>query len=108
MQLPVYRRGYFMNTSKNATIFASDKRFYTVAVLLSKDGYKCNILTTESSKFCDSTKDSDIIVLPIPSFDDNDLIMGTIHADKLFSCLKSGTKIFACKVSPIISTVGVT
>ena len=92
-----------MNTSKNATIFASDKRFYTVAVLLSKDGYKCNILTPESSKFCDSIKDSDIIILPIPSFDEQDMIIGTVHADKLFSCLKSGTKVFAGKVSPIIS-----
>lgn len=91
-----------MNTSRNATIFASDKRFYSVAVLLSKDGYKCNILTPESSKFCDSIKDSDIIILPIPSFDENDMIMGTIHADKLFSCLRSGTKVFAGKVSPII------
>ena len=92
-----------MDTSKNATIFASDKRFYSVAVLLSKDGYKCNILTPEGSKFCDATKDSEIVILPIPSFDENDMIMGIIHADKLFSCLKSGTKLFAGKVSPIIT-----
>lgn len=92
-----------MEATKNATIFASDKRFYSVAVLLSKDGYKCNILTPESSKFCDATKDSEIIILPIPSFDENDMLLGNLHADKLFSCLKSGTKVFAGKVSPIIT-----
>ena len=92
-----------MNTTKNATIFASDKRFYTVAVLLSKDGYKCNILTPEGTKFCDATKECDIVVLPIPSFDDNNMLLGNIHADKLFSCLRSGTMAFAGKVSPIIT-----
>ncbi len=92
-----------MENSKNATIFASDKRFYSVAVLLSKDGYKCNIVTPEGTKFCDAIKESDIIILPIPSFDENDMLLGCIHADKLFSCLKSGTRIFAGKVLPIIT-----
>ncbi len=92
-----------MNNLLNATIFASDKRFYTVAVLLSRANYKCSILTPESNDICESLKNANIVILPIPAFDENDCVFSKIHVDKLFSCLKSGTTVFAGKISPIIS-----
>ena len=92
-----------MNNTLNATIFASDKRFYTVAVLLSRANFKCSILTPESNDICESVKNANIVILPIPAFDENDCVFAKIHVDKLFSCLKSGTKVFAGKVSPIIT-----
>lgn len=92
-----------MNKNLTITIFGGDKRYFTAYKLFSAQGFDCKYITCDRLKEASS---SDILILPIPSFDRDGNINSTDYTVyDLFSSLGSGTIVFAGKVPAIIKRI---
>lgn len=92
-----------MKTKVKITVCGGDKRFLTAYKLFSADGYDCRYITGDSFN---AISDTDILILPIPSFDREGNLNGTHYTVyDLFGAIRSGTVIFAGKVPGIIKRI---
>ncbi len=92
-----------MASKLKVTVCGGDKRYLKAYELFALNGYDASYMTFENMR---SIGDSDIIVLPIASFDRDGNLSGTDHTIYDFlGMLKGGTVIFGGKVPSIIKRI---